>query len=656
MTLNKDKHITVALAGNANVGKSVIFNELTGLHQHIGNWPGKTVEKAEGSLVFKGFVIDVIDLPGIYSLSTFSIEEQVTRQYISLQKPDIVINVVDATVLERNLFLTLQLLELKRPMIVALNQMDMAEKKGVRISVNELERQLGIPIIPTIAVKGIGLTRLLEKTLEVYNEHRGTNEETGEFDSDHILYGREIESRISSLESLMEGLELEYPPRWLAIKLLEDDPEIKLMIYKLNPQLEEIVDGFANEIVAIHGERVSTVIAAERYGVTHRIVENSVKIITPPRLGLETRLDTLSSRGFPGYLIMGGVVLSLFFCIFTFGDYTSALLSDLFLDIRTLMESAFGSSLYFLFIWDGIIEGIVAGITIALPYIVPFYIGLSLLEDSGYLARIAFLMDFAMHKIGLHGKAFIPLMLGFGCNVPACLSCRIMETHREKTIAIFATTLVPCAATTVIILGLVGEYVGLSWALALYAINLAIILVLGRIAFKVFPGEPIGLIMEIPPYRMPTLKVTAQKTWFKLKDFIFRAFPLIVIGNMVIAGLDLLGALPLIEQIMSPITVTWLGLPQVVGVTFIFGVLRKELTLIMLASLMGTSNFATVLSNRQMIVYATVSMLYIPCIATIAALVRELGYRNATFITVFEISFALLIGGLLNVSLAPFMS
>ena len=649
------KPIKIALAGNANVGKSVIFNELTGLHQHIGNWPGKTVEKAEGTLIFSGQTIDVIDLPGIYSLSTFSIEEQVTRQYIALEKPDVVVNVVDATVLERNLFFTLQLLELERPMIVALNQMDVAERKGLQIDIDELEKQLGVPVIPTIAVKGVGLTHILEKVLEVYEEYKQDGEETAETYVDRIKYGREIESRISNLGELMTGFDLEYPPRWLAIKLLEDDPEISSLVYGLKPEFEEIVSGLVKEIVAMHGERVSTVMAAERYGVAHRIVERSIKVISAPTLSLETRLDELSSRGFPGYLIMGGVVLSLFFSVFAFGDYASEILSDLFLDVRTLVEGAFGSSLYFVFIWNGFIEGIAAGITIALPYIIPFYIGLSILEDSGYLARIAFLMDFAMHKIGLHGKAFIPLMLGFGCNVPACLSCRIMETQRERMIAIFATTLVPCAATTVIILGLVGEYVGLTWALALYAINLAIILVLGRIAFKVLPGEPIGLIMEIPPYRMPTMKVTAQKTWFKLKDFVFRAFPLIVIGNMVIVGLDLLGFLPVIEQVMSPITVGWLGLPSITGITFIFGVLRKELTLIMLASLMGTSNFATVLTSRQMIVYAAVSMLYIPCIATIAALVRELGYRKAIFITVFEISFAILIGGLLNVSLASFM-
>ena len=651
----EEKHIKVALAGNANVGKSVIFNELTGLHQHIGNWPGKTVEKAEGTLIFRGFVVDVIDLPGIYSLSTFSIEEQVTRQYITEQKPDAVINVIDAAVLERNLFFTLQLIEMKTPMLVALNQMDMAEKKGVKISVDELEKQLGIPIIPTIAVKGIGLTRLLETIIEVYDKRKNGVKETKKIAVEDIKYGREIEERVLILESYLTELELPYPSRWLAIKLLEDDPEIKSLVYKLKPQVDEIVKALINEIFEIHGESASNVITAERYGVAHRIVERSMKIITPPRVGLEVRLDALSSRGFPGYLIMVGVVSLLFFSIFTFGDYTSELLYDLFLSIRTAMESVFGTNVLFQFFWYGIIEGVIAGITIALPYIIPFYIGLSVLEDSGYLARIAFLMDFAMHKIGLHGKAFIPMMLSFGCNVPACLGCRIMESKREKTIATFLTTLVPCAATTTIILGLVGKYVGLTWALGLYVFDLAIIIILGRFVFRLLPGEPMGLIMEIPSYRMPTLKITVQKTWFKLKGFVFQAVPLIVIGNIVLTSLDLLGALPIIEQVFSLITVRWLGLPSIVGISFIFGVLRKELTLIMLASLMGTSNFASVLTLRQMIVYGVVTMLYIPCIATIAALVRELGYKNAIFITAFELAFAILLGGLVNLLLISFV-
>jgi ferrous iron transport protein B len=254
-------------------------------------------------------------------------------------------------------------------------------------------------------------------------------------------------------------------------------------------------------------------------------------------------------------------------------------------------------------------------------------------------------MDNGMHKIGLHGKAFIPLMLGFGCNVPACLGCRIMETHREKFLAAFVTTLVPCAARTVIILGLVGHFVGIQWALALYGFDFVIIVVLGRLAFKALPGEPTALIMEMHDYRVPHLKTVLQQTWFRVAEFIKIAFPFIIVGSLVIKFAELLNLLAPIAAVLSPVTVVWLGLPAVAGIALLFGVLRKELTLIMLATLLGTANFALVLSPVQMIVFTLVAMFYIPCVATIAALAKEFGWKRALFVTVFEILFAIALGG-----------
>jgi ferrous iron transport protein B len=254
-------------------------------------------------------------------------------------------------------------------------------------------------------------------------------------------------------------------------------------------------------------------------------------------------------------------------------------------------------------------------------------------------------MDNVMHKMGLHGKAFIPLILGYGCNVPACLGCRIMETEREKFLAAFVTTLVPCAARTVIILGLVGTYLGVQWALALYIFNLAIIFILGRLAFKVLPGEPTALIMEMSDYRWPHLKTVLKQTWFRLAEFIKIAFPLIIFGSLTIKLAEILGLLQPITDILSPITVTWLGLPAITGITLIFGVLRKELTLIMLATLFGTTNFAEILSPVQMVVFTLVTMFYIPCISTIAALTKEFGWKKSLYITIFEIVFAIVLGG-----------
>jgi len=631
--------LTVALAGNANVGKSVIFNELTGLHQHVGNWPGKTVERAEGTLSFRGRVVDVIDLPGIYSLSTYSIEELVSREYIAVEQPDVLVNVVDASVLERNLFFTLQLLELEAPMVVALNQVDVAESKGIRVDPERLSEQLGVHVVPTVAVKGIGLEDLMATVFEV-----ATMEERGE--RAQIRYGLEVERRIGELTRAVEGVETPYPSRWVAIKLLEGDEEIRRIVFGADPGVEELVRRLSSEIERIHGHDTPSVIASERYLVANRIAsEASTHLV--PRTTFADRLDQVTSHPVLGYLFMFTVIIAVFYGIFSFGDYASGLLGEAFGALKAAYDAWFGVGPFASFFWFGIVEGIVAGVTIALPYIVPFYVALSVLEDSGYLARIAFLMDSAMHRIGLHGKGFIPLMLGFGCNVPACLSCRIMETERERLICAFVASLVPCAARSIVIMGLVAEYVGFKWAAALYLIDFALIFALGRVAFKVVPGEPMGLIMEMPTYRWPTVKVTFRRSWDRMENFVLEAFPIMVAGNFVVHVSAAVGLLDVVQGLMKPVTVLWLGLPAVTGVVLIFGLLRKELTLILLASMMGTSNFAQYLSPVQMFVFAFVVMVYVPCIATIAVLVKEFGYRKAAIISLLEIALAVGLGGVI---------
>ncbi len=633
-----DKKLIIALAGNANVGKSVIFNQLTGLHQHIGNWPGKTVEKAEGTLHFKGYTIDIIDLPGIYSLSTFSMEELVSREYIAMERPDLVINVVDASVLERNLFFTLQLMELGTPMVIALNQVDMAEKKGIKIDHEKLEKTLGVPVVPTVAIRGKGVYQLLEKSIETI--------EKGRVNPPIMKYGEEVEERIREITKLIEKVPFKYPARWAAIKILEGDEQIEKEIREISPEILVTARKLAEEIERIHGHPCSTVITSERYEAVGKIVREVQQIVPKVRPPISEKLHTITTHKILGYPIMVLIVLTMFESIFFFGGYTSELLSNLLYSWESTFKDLLGTGLMKDILLGGIVEGIIAGVTIALPYIAPFYLVLYLLEDSGYLSRVAFLMDTLMHRIGLHGKAFIPLMLGYGCNVPACLGCRIMETERERLIAGFVTTLIPCAARTVIILGLVGAFVGLQWALALYAIDLLIIFLLGRLAFKALPGEPTALIMEMHEYRLPHLKTVGKQTWFRLEEFIKISFPFIIVGSLAIKFIGVLNLLQPIANILSPVTVAWLGLPAVTGITLIFGVLRKELMLIMLATLLGTTDFAQVLTSLQIVVFALMAMLYIPCVATIAALVKEFGWKKALFITIFEVVFAIFISGI----------
>lgn len=646
--MNQRKSITIALAGNANVGKSVVFNQLTGLDQIIGNWPGKTVERAEGRLFFEGYTINVIDLPGIYSLSTFSIEEIVTRDYIATERPDAIINIVDASALERNLYLTIQLLELQTPMILALNQIDFASKRGIEIDFEKLSEILEIPIVPTIAITGIGTKELLSKLI-------GVIEGKIAIPKTKIRYGKEIEKHLEKLENIVKNklkqLSKRYPSRWIALKLLERDEEIyHTVLESMNgKQVITLTNEIIDQIEKVHGEPSPIVIASERYSIANLIAKEVTRVISPPRIAFRDRLSAVTADRILGYPILAIVMLSMFALIFVVGDFLVSILDNFFQEILTpyveyLLSSSTSPIITGIIIAG--ISGLGAGIAIALPYIVPFYIILALLEDSGYLPRAAFLMDKLMHKIGLHGKAFIPMLLGYGCNVPACIGCRIMETDRERFLAAFVTVLIPCAAVTVIILGLVGRYLGLLTAIALYLFNLILIFLLGRLAYRALPGEPIGLIMEMPPYRSPSITVVAKKTWARTKDFIYVAFPFIIIGSIFLETLMMTGIIWSLVEFMAPVITDWLGLPILTGIPLIFGILRKELTLILLSELSGSTDFAQILTPIQMIVFALVTMIYIPCISTIAALIKEFGWKRAFGVSIFDIILALVIGGI----------
>jgi len=635
-TVSKEKaDLTIALAGNANVGKSAIFNCLTGLHQHVGNWPGKTVERAEGSLHFKGYNIDVVDLPGIYSFSTFSMEELVSREYIAMEKPDVVVNVVDACVLERNLFFTLQLLELQVPVILALNQIDLAKAKGIDIDEKKLSDLLGVPMVSTVGIKGIGVYELVEQAIKIAKGELTVRTE-------EIQYGREIEERVRKLQLLLAEASFSYPTRFVALKLLEGDDEIKKEVQKVNRKIVETADEYAREIEEVHGEPCSVVICSERYTIANRISSEVQRTKVAKRTTLE-RIDDLATHKILGYLLMVGVMFSVFYAIFSFGGFLSKIISDFF---GTFKPQTLGVAEQIL--WEGVAGGFVAAVTLVLPYVLPFYLLLTVLEDSGYLPRVAFLLDNLMHKIGLHGKAIIPIILGYGCNVPACYSCRIMETKRDRLTAAFVVTFVPCTARIIVVLGLVAAFVNIEWAFTLLLIDLAIIFVMGRIAFKALPGESMGMIMELPSLRLPSRRVVVNQTWARVKSIFYMVFPIYVVGGTVLAVMQMAGLLKPIEGLLAPITVYWLELPAIASVLLLFGVVRKELVVVMPAILFGTTNLATVFTPAQMIVLAFITMIYVPCVATFAMLKREFGWKTALYITISEIAFAVVSGGIFS--------
>lgn len=628
--------LNIVLAGQTKVGKSVTFNYLTGLHKHIGKWPGKNIKRAEGTLYYKGQTIDILDLPGICSLTNYSTEEIISREHIAKENLDFIINVVDATRLEKNLLFTLQLLEMNKPIVISLNMFNLMEKRGLKIDLEKLEKILGVPVVPTVATQGKGLTKVLDRGLELLEKGMSARP---------LEYGFEVETRIKKLTENLKSTKSPYEPRWLAIKLLEKDKEVEKIIKQEDPVLLAKANSLRQELEEIHGHDSSIIIAGERCLLVSQIIAKVLKITESKKINLNEKIDKIACHKIWGYPTMAAILGSVFFVIFKFGNWFSSLLAQISSGWRLAWENFFGLSSLSSLGWSAI-ESALALIDLALPFIIPFYLLLFLLENSGYLARVAFLMDNIMHKMGIHGKACIPLIMGLSCNVPACLSCRIMETEREKFITSFLTTLIPCSAKTIVVFGLVGKFVGLKWVLGLYLFIFLLILILGRITSKALPGEAVELIMEMPDYRMPKLKTIFLQTWLRLKDFIFIAAPLVIVLGVLIKAISLAGWLPLISDWLSPVTVSWLGLPAVSGVLLIFGVLRKELILVMLASLLGTTDFAQILTPVQMITLALVSLLYFPCAATVAAFWREFGWKKTTAVVVVELFLAISLGGL----------
>ncbi len=688
--------INIALAGNPNVGKSVIFNQLTGLSQTIGNWPGKTVGRTEGYLDFLGYRFNIVDLPGIYSLSTYSLEEIVSREYIISEEVDVIINVINATNLERNLFFTFQLLELKVPMILAFNQMDILRKRDIELDFKELERLFKLPVLPVVAVHGVGVHQLLEEAIEMvvyrhphshYNEKKKVDfshhihdyyrtehihEHTDAFtsikkefifpDLSSILkFGKEVETKIKDLTKRIENSKEEsskynYSPRFLAIKLLEQDEEIN-KLFEINEKKREIIsssDKCRKELEDYHGEDINTIISSEIYSNIHKIIEKVVKVKdkkVTDKVSFADKLDHLTTHSVWGYVILVLVIFGIYAFTFMVGDFLGGIFDEGFVIWSEIIYTIYGEdTLWVKILWDGGVGGFFGAVGGVLVYVIPFFLIIEILQDSGYLPRAAFLMDRLMHALGVHGKTIIPMILGFGCNVPACAGCRIMETYREKKISVALSSLVPCAAVMAVVLGLVGRYLGLIWVLFLFTINFSVILIVGRILNKVMPGQCTDLIMELHEYRVPNYGVIAKQTWFRSKEFIFKSMPIIVIIGILLEIMLIFNLLAPINIVLSPITVFWLGLPIVTGVFLIYGILRKELTLILLAILANSMGLTLLelMTPIQMIIFCLVTMLYIPCFATIIIIAKETNWKFALKVSALEVSIALLIGGIIN--------
>jgi len=518
--------LRIAVAGNPNSGKSTLINSLAGTRLHVGNWPGVTVEKREASFERRDERIALVDLPGTYSLSPYSQEEVVARDYLVEERPDVIIDVVDATNLERNLYLTVQLLELEIPVVVALNIHDEAERMGYRIDVTAMERALGIRIVPTVATKGTGLEALLDAATAAAGDpsrHRPRR----------LNYGGDIEAAAEALMAeVLRGhpdLAGKYPGRWLAFKLLEGDRRV---IDEAGLQgIEPLVARAAEHLISAHGEDVESLMADARYA---RATGLTREVLTKPdvrKIELTEKIDRIALNrflGIPLFLAAMWLVFKLTFDVSApFADWLGTVTSGPFTRwTRVLVGLVHGPAWLISLVTDGVIAG-VGSVLVFVPVIFAMMFFITFLEGSGYMARAAFVMDRAMHSMGLHGKSFIPMLLGFGCNVPAIYATRTLENPRDKALTALLIPLMSCGARLPVYILFVAAFFPsrsgtVLWSLYVLGIVLAVLM---GILFKrtLFRGDSPMFIMELPPYRMPSGKSLAIHTWEKGKHFLIKA-------------------------------------------------------------------------------------------------------------------------------------
>jgi ferrous iron transport protein B len=624
----------IALVGQPNCGKSTIFNHVAGYKAITSNFPGKTVTYSLSKVNFQGISSEIVDLPGTYSLTSFDLAELETRKYLLKEKIDVVINVIDASLLSRGLELTLQILELNLPTVICLNMIDEAEAKGIIINVDKLSQLLNVPVVTAIAHKGRGIDQLFETAFQM-----GQNPIRGKiftFNKDVELVIQEL---IKHLEEKKYVQKLQVTERFLATKLLENDQHFIDEIKKIDNRFIKKVKDYQHQLEECRARTSDIVISSERHHLAMDIYE-SVVTITKPRVELRNYLDNIFMHPVLGYVSLAIVLYLFFHFVFYIGALVEEPLLTFFYQLLPYLKERLSNDSLIFHIASGIVQGLAGGIAIVLPYLVPFLLGLAFLEDTGYLPRIAFLMDTFLHRIGLHGKAIIPLILGYGCTVPAVMATRILESERDRFISSVLTTMIPCAARITIIFGLVAFYLGPQAALLVYVLNIMVVAISGKILSRLLPEVTPGMIMEIPAYHIPSLKVLLAKVWLRMKEFIVVAWPLLIAGSIILSLLKYWHLETFINKLISPITLL-LGLPIAVGVTLIFGILRKELTMIMLVQALEVADIRIVMSATQIMTFTIFVLFYVPCVATIAVLIKEIGAKKTVFTILFTFFIAI---------------
>jgi ferrous iron transport protein B len=632
--LNGEVTLTVALAGQPNVGKSTVFNLLTGLSQHVGNWPGKTVEQKTGIHRHNETTIHLVDLPGTYSLTANSAEEIIARDYIIKERPDVVVAIVNAASLERNLYLVAELLPLPTHVIVGLNMVDVAAGEGMRVEPQVLEAALGVPVVPMTASKNKGLRELVDAVDQLARGKIPYQPNVPEIRKDH----REVQQEIQEL--IFGYVPEPYPSDWVALKLLEGDAEITQIMR--DDCLPADRWDKVHDILKAHEDAVLAV-ASGRYDWVGRMIRAAVIRPRAGQITLTERLDRWATHPLWGLIILAGILATVFWLTFAIGQPLQELLDTYLIGGLSKTVSAWLSGAP---VWLSglVVNGIIAGagtVVTFLPILVIFFAVLALLEDTGYMARGAYVMDRFMHLMGLHGKSFMPLFLGFGCNVPAVMGARIIDSRRARLLTILLAPFVPCAGRMTVLVFIAPIFFGKAATLVawgLIATTLVLLVIIGVLINKwVLKGERAAFIMELPLYHRPNTRTIGIQVWQNSAEFLKKAGSLILIMSIIIW---ILATLPYgqigtsyladIGKALSPLGAL-MGLNWEMMVALLASFVAKENSIATIGILLGGSENATnlnaalsaALTPAAALAFLVIQMLFIPCVATVATIKQE---------------------------------
>lgn len=688
----KRRTINVALVGNPNCGKTSLFNVASGSHEHVGNYSGVTVDAKEGHFDFQGYHFRLVDLPGTYSLSAYSPEELYVRKHIIDETPDVIINVVDAGNLERNLYLTAQLIDMNVRMVVALNMYDALLHSGNTLDHKKLGQLFGVPIVPTVSRTGKGIDNLFHVIIGLYegadfigqkeeiqdeamreyrewhdkyvpdHKYGSHDEETHDFDGKsyirhiHINHGPELERSIDAVKEVIcknENIRYKYSTRFLAIKLLENDKDIEQRVISTLPNGEEVIrvrDKEAERIRLSMNEDSEQAITDAKYGFISGALKETYTEKNQNTEMFTRIVDSIVTHKIWGFPIFFVFLYLMFECTFVFGEYPKGWIEWLVEQIASLAETFMPAGPLKDLIVDGIIGG-VGGVIVFLPNILLLYIFISFMEDSGYMARAAFIMDKIMHKMGLHGKSFIPLIMGFGCNVPAIMASRIIESRKSRLVTILINPLISCSARLPIYLVMIGAFFPSKASLVLlsiYVTGILLAVLMARIFSRfIVRGDDAPFVMELPPYRMPTAKSVLRHTWEKGAQYLKKMGGIIMIASVIIWFLgyypnhdaysttaeqqenSYIGQIgKAIEPVIEPLGFDWK-----MGIGILSGIGAKELVVSTLGVLYTNDDDieSVDLADRIPITplvaygYMLFVLIYFPCIATVAAIKNESG-------------------------------